>query len=333
MIESGVYITVALFLAAAIRVSIPLMVGCLGESLTERAGNLNLGVEGMMLMGGAAGFLVAVRTDSLILAMLFAMLSSGFGAAIYGLLTITFRTNQVVTGLALTIFGTGFANTLARPIAGTRTPESIAGIFSMRPLVLNVEAVEELFLIGPFLKFVNLAFLNHNIFVYAAIILAIVMAFYLYKTGPGLNLRTVGENPYAADAAGIRVLVTKYTYVICGGMLCGLAGLYIPLVSVGSWINNITAGRGWIVVALVIFVRWDPVKAIFGSIFFGALEVLKFYPDIFPQLRQTIFFDRYIIELYPYLMTIIVLIITYARRKGRWLGPAGLGVSYFREER
>jgi simple sugar transport system permease protein len=331
--NNAIYITVALFLASAIRVSIPLMMGCLGESLTERAGNLNLGVEGMMLMGGAAGFLVATRTDNLLLAVLAAMLFSGFGAAIYGMLTITFRTNQVVTGLALTIFGAGFANTLGKSAAGMRTPENISSIFSYKIFSFDISVVEDIAVIGPVIKFIYLSMLQHNIFVYLTILIAVVLTYFLYMTRPGLDLRTVGENPAAADAAGIRVIATKYLYVISGGMLCGLAGLYIPLVHVGSWIDNITAGRGWIVVALVIFVRWDPLKAIFGSVLFGALEVLKFYLDIFPQLRETIFFNPYIIEIYPYLITVIVLIFTYARRKGNWLGPASLGLSYFREER
>lgn len=331
--NNPMYVIFALFIAAAIRVSVPLMLGCLGELLTERAGNLNLGVEGMMLMGGASGFLVAVNTDNLFLAVIAAMAVSGFGAAIYGLLTVTFRTNQVVTGLALTIFGTGFANSLGKSAAGMRTPAGVSGIFSFRIFSFDITSIQETPVLGPVVRFIYLALLQHNIFVYMTILLGIAVYFYLFKTKPGLDLRTVGENPAAADAAGIRVIASKYIHVIAGGMLCGLAGLYIPLVHVGSWIDNITAGRGWIVVALVIFVRWDPVKAIFGSIFFGALEVLKFYLDIFPQLRNTLFFNPYIIEIYPYLMTIVVLVITYASRKGRWLGPSALGVSYFREER
>jgi general nucleoside transport system permease protein len=333
MNENAVYITIALFIASAMRVSIPLMMGCLGESLTERTGNLNLGVEGMMLMGGSAGFLVATKTGSLTLALLAAMVSAGFGAAIYGVLTITFRTNQVVTGLALTIFGAGFANTLGKSVSGLRTPEKIAAIFAAKPLAFDTSRIENVRIIGPVIKFISVSFLQHNIFVYATIILAVLLTIFLYKTRFGLNLIAVGENPFAADAAGIRVVLTKYVYVIFGGALCGLAGLYMPLVHIGSWVDNITAGRGWIVVALVIFVRWDPVKAIFGSMIFGALEVMKFYLDAVPLLKNSIFFNPYILEIYPYLMTILVLIITYARTKGSWIGPASLGTAYFREER
>ena len=333
MNDTAISVTIAFFIASAIRVSIPLMMGCLGESLTERVGNLNLGVEGMMLMGGATGFVVATLTNSVLLSLLAAMLASGFGAAIYGVLTITFRTNQVVTGLALTIFGTGFANTLGKSVSGVKTPERIAATFSNKPLSFDLSSVENIPVLGAVIKFIDVAFLQHNIYIYGTILLAVAMALFMNKTRAGLNLRTVGENPYAADAAGIRVIMTKYVYVIFGGALCGLAGLYMPLVHIGSWVDNITAGRGWIVVALVIFVRWNPIKAIIGSVIFGALEVLKFYLDIVPHLKESILFNPYFLEMYPYIMTVIVLIITYSSKKGGWIGPASLGQSYFREER
>lgn len=333
MNDNLIYITVALFIASAIRVSIPLLVGSLGETLTERAGNLNLGVEGLMLMGGSAGFLVAVRTNSIPLAFLGAMAAAGFGSFLYGILTITLRTNQVVTGLALTIFGTGFANTLGKSVSSETTPKNIADYFAVKPLNFDISGVENIRIIGPVMKFISVAFLQHNIFIYAVLVLAVVMAVFLYKTRAGLNLRTVGENPYAADAAGIRVILTKYIYVVSGGALCGVAGLYMSLIHIGSWVDNITAGRGWIVVALVIFVRWDPIKAIIGSFLFGALEVLKFYLDIVPMLKDSIFFNNYVLEMYPYIMTIIVLIITYSSKKGTWVGPSSLSIPYFREER
>lgn len=333
MQDNAIYITVALFIAAAIRISMPLMMGSLGALTGERAGNLNLGVEGMMLMGGATGFLIAAKTNSLLLSVFAAMLAAGFGAAIYGFLTITLRTNQVVTGLALTIFGAGFANTLGKSTAGITTPNNIDAIFKMKPMNIDFSGIEGIPVIGQIVKFISIAFLQHNFFIYFTVILAIVLSIYLYKTKPGLNLRAVGENPYAADAAGIRVVLLKYIYVIFGGALCGLGGLYLPLIDTGSWVDNITAGRGWIVVALVIFVRWDPIKAIAGAVFFGALEVLKFYIEILPGVKDSFFFNPYVLEMYPYIMTIIVLIITYAGSKGRWIGPASLGVSYFREER
>jgi simple sugar transport system permease protein len=339
MNDNLIYVTIALFIASAIRISLPLLLGALGETITERAGNLNLGVEGMMLMGASAGFLTAVRTQSVLLALLAAMLASGFGAALYGMLTITFRTNQIVTGLALTIFGTGFANTmgkasvLGKPLSSHATPANIKSFFAIKPLSFDISAIEGKPVIGPVIKFISTAFLQHNIYVYGVILLAVLLTVFLYKTRAGLNLRTVGENPYAADSAGINVIRIKYTYVIAGGMLCGLAGVYMSMVNIGSWVDNITAGRGWIVVALVIFVRWDPLKAILGSFFFGALEVLKFYLDIVPALKSSLFFNMYFLEMYPYIMTIIVLIITYASKKGTWVGPASLSLPYFREER
>ncbi len=339
MSENLIYITIALFIASAIRVSIPLLLGSLGESLTERAGNLNLGVEGMMLMGASAGFLAAIRYQNLFAALLAAMLASGFGALLYGILTVTLRTNQVVTGLALTIFGTGFANTMGKtaisgkPLSSYTVPDNIKNIFRIEPLNFDISSIGSIPVIGPVMKFLNTAFLKHDFFIYAVLLLALLLSIFLYKTRAGLDLRTVGENPYAADSAGINVIATKYAYIICGGMLCGLAGLYMSVIHIGSWVDNITAGRGWIVVALVIFVRWDPLKAILGSFFFGALEVLKFYLDIVPALKNSVFFNTYFLEMYPYIMTIIVLIITYASKKGTWVGPASLSTPYFREER
>ncbi|MHB1483760.1 MAG: ABC transporter permease [Saccharofermentanales bacterium] len=333
MSDNLIYITIALFIASAIRVSIPLLLGTLGETLTERVGNLNLGVEGLMLMGSAMGFLVAVKTESLFLAILGAMLAAGFGSFLYGILTITLRANQVVTGLALTIFGTGFANTLGKSVSSSKTPKNISEIFAKKPLNIDISGIENIPVLGPVAKFISTAFLQHNISIYIVLLLAAVITIFLYKTRAGLKMRSVGENPYAADSAGINVILTKYIYVVFGGALCGLAGLYMSLIHIGVWIDNITAGRGWIVVALVIFVRWDPLKAILGSFIFGALEVLKFYLDIVPGLKDSIFFNNYIIEMYPYLMTIIILIITYSSRKGTWVGPASLSVPYFREER
>jgi simple sugar transport system permease protein len=323
---------IALFIASAVRMSVPLLLGTLGESLTERAGNLNLGVEGLMMMGAAAGFLAAYHTDSILLAVLAGMLGSGFGALLYAILTITFRTKQDVTGLALTIFGSGFANTLGKSLANQNTPAGIRAFAQAAPLHLVPESAAGRPVIGPVLTFLDTAFLQHNWFVYLAYILAILGWIYLFRTRAGLNLRMVGENPAAADAAGIRVIGVKYAQVILGGILCGLGGVYISVINVGTYLENIVAGRGWIVVALVIFIRWDPLKAIAGSLLFGALEIVGFRIQHIESLSGIPIFSQYAIDMYPYLMTIIVLVITYARRQA-YQGPAALGVPYFREDR
>jgi general nucleoside transport system permease protein len=323
----------ALFLASAIRISIPLLIGTLGETLTERSGHLNLGVEGMMLLGASTGFLVAVRTQNVVLAMLAAMGGAGAGALLFALMTVTFRANQVVTGLALTIFGAGVANTLGKSITNENTPQNIRDLFAWKPLHADLSGIQGIPVLGPVAEFVDTAFLQHNLYVYGALLGAALLAFFLYRTHAGLHLRAVGENPAAADASGIRVIATRYAAIVFGGMLCGLAGLYMPLVHITTWVENITGGRGWIVVALVIFVRWDPLKAILGAFLFGALEIVGFRLQAIPQLAGSIFFSQYLIDMYPYLMTILVLVMANVRKKKGWQGPGALGIPYFREER
>lgn len=323
---------VALFLASAIRMAVPLLLGTLGESLTERAGNLNLGVEGLMMMGAATGFIAAHYTDNILIAVLAGMLGSGFGALIYAVLTITFRTKQDVTGLALTIFGSGFANTLGKSLANTKTPAGIRAFAQATPLHLPLETAGSWPVIGPVLTFLDTALLQHNWFVYVSFVAAIVGWVYLFRTREGLHIRMIGENPAAAEASGIRVIAGKYVNVIAGGILCGLGGVYISVINVGTYLENIVAGRGWIVVALVIFIRWDPLKAIGGSLLFGALEIIGFRIQHIEALAKYPMFSQYAIDMYPYLMTIIVLVLTYARKKA-YLGPASLGVPYFREDR
>ncbi len=323
---------IALFVASAIRMAVPLLLGTLGESLTQRTGHVNLGVEGLMMMGAATGFMAAYHTESMLLAILVGMVGSGFGALLYAILTITFRTKQDVTGLALTIFGTGFANTLCKKLANQNTPSAIRAFAQAQPLRLPQDLAEGVPVLGPVLRFIDTAFLQHNLFIYFTLILALAGWFYLFRTRQGLNVRMIGENPAAAEAAGIRVIANKYVHVILGGMICGLGGVYISVVNVGSYLENIVAGRGWIVVALVIFIRWNPLNAIAGSLLFGALEIIGFRLQHVEQLAGVVVFSQYVIDMYPYLMTIIVLIITYAR-KTAYQGPASLGQPYFREDR
>lgn len=333
MQDAGFAVMAALFVASAVRICIPLLLGTLGETLTERAGHLNLGVEGMMMLGASAGFLAAVRTDSVPLALLGAMLASGAGAALYALMTVTFRTNQVVTGLALTIFGTGVANTLGKPVTGQRTPDGIQSFFSTTPLHVDLSGVKDVPVLGDLAAFVDTSFLQHNLYVYGALVLAFLLAWFLFRTRAGLHLRAIGENPGAADASGIRVVAGKYAAIVAGGMLCGLAGLYMSLVHIQTWTDSITGGRGWIVVALVIFVRWDPLKAILGALLFGALQIVGFRLQAVPALAGSVLFSQFVIDMYPYLMTILALILANVRRKKGWQGPGALSLPYFREER
>ncbi len=313
------------FIASAISFSVILLLGTLGELLTERAGHLNLGVEGMMLLGGSFGYYAAVHTQSLPLTFAAACLGSGLGALMYAFLTVTLRVNQNVTGLALTMFGAGLANSVGSKVAGTTTPDSISAFFRYRPFHINNPS-------NIVIDYINRAFLSHDLFVYSALLLAVLMTVFLFRTRAGLALRLTGENTAAADASGVNVSRIKYMYIVLGGMLCGLGGLYLPIVQHGSWTDSITAGQGWLVVALVIFVRWHPIKAIIGSFIFGALSIVGFHIQANRVLNDIPFFNQFIMSMFPYLLTIIVLVIASARKKA-WGGPSEIGHSYFREDR
>lgn len=318
-------LTSATFIASAISFSVVLLLGTLGELLAERAGHLNLGVEGMMLMGAAMGYMTVIYTENLALALLLACVGSGLGAMMYAFLTVTLRVNQIVAGLALSMFGAGLANSIGSRVANTTTPAAIQNMVKYRPFQLTDVS-------SPALDYVNRVVLSHNLFVYGSILLAIVLTVFLFKTKEGLFLRMTGENTAAADASGIKVNRVKYTYIILGGMLCGLGGVYLPLVLHGRWTDNITAGQGWLVVALVIFVRWHPIKAIIGAYIFGALTIMGFSVQLNERLASVPIFNQYIMSMFPYLLTIVVLIISSLQKKA-WRGPSQIGQAYFREDR
>jgi len=317
-------LAIALFLQTAVQMGTPLLYGTLGGILGEKAGNLNLGIEGMMLMGAVMGFFVAVHTSSPALAVLVAGLAGLCGALIYAVVTVTFRGNQIVTGLALTIFGTGFANFLGKSLSGVALPKEIVQTFKS----ITIPYLSDLPYIGK-------ALFDQSPYVSFALVLAIGMYFYFKKTSIGLNHRMVGESPAAADASGINVTLYKYAALLTGGFLCGMGGAYLSLVFVPRWQDNITAGLGWIAVALVIFCTWHPLKAILGSYFFGLLRALVFTIQgvKISFLGFSFSIASNILDMLPYIMTIVVLvIITF--RNDRWHNPpASLGESFFREER
>jgi ABC-type uncharacterized transport system permease subunit len=305
------------FLAGAIIAGTPLLYATLGEIITERAGHLNLGVEGMMLMGAVAGFQIAFSTGNALLAVLAAMLAGAAGALIYALLTVSLRSNQVVTGLALTIFGTGFSGFMGQQLSGQVVPEAVKKF--LRPFA--VPLLGDIPVIGRIL-------FQQDILVYGGYIAAVLVGIYLYRTRFGLNLRAVGENPAAADAASINIDLYKYIHILWGGALCGLGGAYLSLIYVPAWQENITAGRGWIAVALVIFATWNPYKALLGSYLFGGLDIVGF------RIQGKNFpIPLYFIDMLPYLVTIIVLVVVSWRKSRENAPPKALGLPYFREER
>ncbi len=320
------------FLSKAFTMGMTILYGANGEILTEKSGNLNLGVPGMMYMGGIGGLMGAffyeraVETPNplvgVLLSLLVSLLFSGLGALIYAVLTISLRANQNVTGLALTTFGVGFGNffgaslsTLAGGVGQISTATTSSLFRAQIPVLNQLPVVGELFF-------------GYGMLSYAGILITIVLHWFLYKTRPGLNLRSVGESAATADAAGINVTRYKYMATIIGGMIAGLGGLYFVMdYSTGGWNYNGFGDLGWLAGALVIFARWRPLNVIWGSWLFGGLCILYLYIDGLSRQAQEVF------RALPYLVTIIVLVITSLRKKREDQPPAGLGLAYFREER
>ena len=300
------------FISRAIMQGTPLLYGATGEILTEKSGNLNLGIPGIMYVGAISGVIGgffyqtnAAYVNSF-LAVLIPLLSSILGSLLvsllYCFLTVTLRANQNVTGLAITTFGVGFGNFFGGSL--------------IKVLKSDV----------PYLALGEIAG-AYKTELYLAIIIALISDFVLRKTKVGLQLRAVGENPATADAAGINVNAYKYAATCIGGVIAGLGGLYYVMdYSNGIWSNNGFGDRGWLAIAIVIFAIWKPGLSILGSYVFGALYILFNYISV-PMTYIPI------IQMLPYVVTIIVLIIVSARKKKENQGPAALGLSYFREER
>ena len=321
------------FIVASVLAATPLLFGTLGEILTEKSGHLNLGVEGMMFMGGVAGlagtyyYEKAVEEPNKLAAafigVVCAFLCAMLGALIYSFLTITLRANQNVTGLALTTFGTGFGNFFGEILGNAAGGYVSVGTVIKAAFDEGIPVLKDIPIIG------NLLF-GYNFLVYAAVALAILLSWFLSKTRTGLNLRAVGESPATADAAGIPVTLYKYAATCIGGGICGLGGLYIVMNSAngtgGVWVHNSISGYGWLAVAIVIFATWNPIKAIICSLVIGALSILPYYYPIS-------FIPSAIYEIFPYLATVAVLIMIIFRKKKNNLPPASLGLAYFREER
>jgi len=312
------------FLRASILAGTPLLFGTLGELISEKAGNLNLGVEGMMWVGALAGFYAAYTGQSVLLGVLAAFLSAALCAALYAFLTVTVRANQNVAGLTLTTFGIGVSLVL-----GYRMTGAFGGAPQIPAEVKARLAAIELPLLGriPWLGRV----LAQGPLTWLAIALCIAAAIVYRRTRLGLHIRAVGENPAAADAAGIRVSLVKYTSIILGGGLCGIGGAFMSLITGGGvWQpSGIVNGFGWIAVALVIFARWNPVLAILGAFVFGAFRSMNYYiPDSVISIPQAFY------QMLPFVLTIVVLLLSSVRKqKGKNAQPAALGANYFREER
>ncbi|MCI5579442.1 MAG: ABC transporter permease [Oscillospiraceae bacterium] len=308
---------ISLFLQTSVQMGTHILFAIVGGIICERVGNMNLGIEGMMLMGAAVGFSVACATSNPLLAVLAAGAAGMLGALIYAVVTVTFRGNQVVTGLVLTIFGTGVAGFIGKSVSGNIIPENVTKTFAP----YKIPVLSDIPIIGK-------ALFDQSIYVQLAIIIAIAAFFYMKKTKWGLNMRAVGENPAAADASGINVTLYKYVHILMGGFLCGIGGAYLSVVFLTTWQDNVTAGAGWIAVALIIFSTWNPLKAILAAYLFGMLKGLNF-----KMQGWGIQVSSQLLDMIPYAATVIVLIIITLRKKKEYQPPKSLGNPYFREER
>ena len=323
----------AAFLQRAIMQGIPLLYGSTGEILTEKSGNLNLGIPGVMYVGGIGGVIGAFLYEknattlnpflAVLIPLLCALLGSLFMGLIYCFLPVTLRANQNVTGLALTTFGVGIGNFFGGSLVkltGSDVPS------------INLTATSSFFRASlPFadkLGWFGQIFLSHSFLAYLAIFMALISAFFLFKTHAGLRLRAVGESPATADAAGINVEKNKYFATCIGSMVAGLGGLYYIMdYANGVWSNDGFGDRGWLAIALVIFAVWKPHLSILGSILFGGLYIIHNYIPGLDVSGQELF------KMVPYVVTIIFLVGTSIGKKREAQPPASLGLPYFREER
>lgn len=316
-----------IILQAGVTSGTVLLFATLGEIFAERSGVLNLGVEGMMLLGAMSGFSVAIKTGNPWLGVLVAMLVAGLISQIHAYIAITLHADQVVSGLALTFLGTGISLVFGEGL-------SKAGTVSLLPS-FSIPLLSQIPILG------TIFFNNQSVLVYLGYLLAPAAWYYINRTRPGLHLRAVGEYPSAADALGINVFRLRYIYVFVGGVLAGLAGATISLAISPGWFSELTTGgQGWIAVGLVIFAQWDPFRAMGGAYAFGALRRLILDiqgPTMIFGLANPFYYNSYLgffLQMLPYAFTVIVLVLGSRESMRKRIGsPAALGNPYIRGER
>jgi simple sugar transport system permease protein len=299
-------------LAVAVAAGTTFLFASIGEILAERAGVLNLGLEGMMLIGAVAGFMATNASGSLVLGVVAALLAGAALGLLHAVLTVTLRANQVVSGLTLTIFGFGLSALIGQNVVGEPARASFDNV--------AIPLLSDLPLLGR-------VFFRQDLLVYLGYVVAVVAWVALYRTRPGLHLRSVGESAATADAMGVRVSAYRYAAVVVGGALAGLAGAYLSLALTPGWNEGMTAGRGWIAVGLVIFARWNPLWALIGGYLFGLMESLNFQAQ-----AVGITISPFFLGMLPYLFTILAVVIAAAGAARRLGAPADLGEPYEREE-
>lgn len=302
----------------AIAAGTPVVFAAVGEILAERAGVLNLGVQGMMLVGAVAGFWAVFTVESLWLGVFLSLIVGAAAAAIHAFNSITLRVNQIVSGLALTIFGTGLSTFIGRAgetqLAGEPAPKSFEPILT--------GGIADTPLIGPIV-------FGHDVLVYLSWLLVAGTSFYIFRTKPGLALRAVGEDPPSAESAGIDVAKVRYIHVLIGGALAGLGGAYISLALVPSWTDEPIGQAGWIAIALVILASWRPWRALFAAYLFGAAGQLNFYLQ-----TQGVNIPSNLLAMLPFVLAIVAMLVLASGERARKLGaPAALAIPYSREQR
>lgn len=299
-----VAILVSLIIAAT-----PLLFAALGELVVEKSGVLNLGVEGMMIVGAIGGFATALETESLILAILAGAAAGAALAAVFAIMTQYLLSNQVATGLALTMFGLGIASLLGQSYAGKTLDVATK---------LNIAGVSDLPVVGPLV-------FSHDPMIYLSIVAVIGVWWFLTRTRPGLNLRAVGENHDAAHAIGYNVRQTRVAAILFGGAMAGLGGAYLSVLATPLWVEGMTAGRGWIALAIVVFAAWKPWRALLGAYVFGGVTILQLNLQALGVAVQSQY-----LSMTPYLVTIIVLVLISAdKARARLNAPGCLGKPFF----
>ena len=293
---------------ATIAAGTPLVYAALGELITEKSGVLNLGVEGMMLVGAISGFIAMAKTGSLVFAVICGMGASILMSLIFAFLVLTLMANQVASGLALTIFGIG----LSAFIGIDYTSVALKGVPP-----LNIPVLSDI-------PFIGRIFFSYDILIYLSLVLLTGIIFFLYKSRAGLILRAIGENPKSGHALGFSVIGIRYLAVIFGGAMAGIGGVYLAVIYTPMWVEGMVAGRGWISIALVVFATWRPLRVIAGAYLFGGVTIIQFHIQGFGIEISSQF-----LSMLPYLATIIVLVII-SRNKNtiRLNSPASLGTTY-----
>lgn len=298
-------------LNATLQAATLLFVAALGELITEKSGILNLGVEGMISIGAVAGFMTAVNTNNIFLAVIVGVLSSSLFASIHAVVTVVLKQDQTVSGLILTILGLALSSLIGKNYVGKKLDTKLESLFSIDDPSSILQVL-----------------LNQNIIFYLAILLMILVSYTLKNTMFGRRLEAVGEDSKAADSMGLNVAKTQFIATCLGGAFAGLSGVYLTLSYVPYWTDNMTAGRGWIALALVIFGGWKPYRTALGALLFGFLEALV------PRLQTYGFeLNPYIVKIAPYIITILILVLLTIYKGGKTGAPKNIGIPFFRENR